>query len=72
MAGLASKVQERLSTQQVSSGCATNSRIKIERAIVLSDMFSAVTPEIFVLPESSSNSSTYPKRDLPAATILII
>jgi hypothetical protein len=72
MAGLANKIQERLSTQQVSSGCATNSRVKIERAIALSDMFSAVTPEIFVLPEGSSVSPTYPKREIPTAAILVI
>ncbi|HEY5057336.1 MAG TPA: hypothetical protein VFC37_13160 [Terracidiphilus sp.] len=72
MADLVSKVQEQLSRQDVSLGCATNSRVKIERAIVLSDMFSAVTPEIFVLPEASSRSVTYPKRDIPAAAILII
>jgi hypothetical protein len=72
MAGLASKVQDRLSAQQVSSGCVTNSRTKIERAIVLSDMFSAVTPEIFVLPEASSSYPTCPKREIPTAAILII
>jgi hypothetical protein len=72
MAGLANKVQKRLSAQQVSSGCATSSHVKIERAIVLSDMFSAVTPEIFVLPEASPSSPAHPKREIPTAAILVI
>ncbi len=72
MAGLASKVQDRLSAQQASSICATNSRMKIERAIILSDVFSAVTPEIFVLPEASSGSPTLFKRAIPTAAILVI
>ena len=72
MASLASKIQERLSAQQVLSGCATDSNMKIERAIALSDMFSAVTPEIFVLPEASSGSPTYPKQVIPTAAILVI
>jgi hypothetical protein len=72
MAELVSKVQERLSGQQVSD-CATNSRMKIERAIALSDLFSFVTPEIFVLPDASSNSvATYTKPGIPTRAILII
>jgi hypothetical protein len=69
MADLVTKVRKRISEQQI-SGCAANSHMKIERAIALSDMFSSVTPEIFVLPEASSNLGTYPKREIPTAAIL--
>jgi hypothetical protein len=72
MAGLANKVQDILSTQQGMTGCTSDSRVRIERAITLSDMYSSVTPEIFVLPESSLSVPSSPKMAIPSAAVLII